>query len=135
MALVFSFTSSACGVAMTDTAPLALQPSMAADAALFEALTTAARGRGYEILIADASRGSFTVSAQYARHGRRAVETYTFEVQCYREGWVTVVPTGPRVRRDGDHIHLPSELRREYRDLVIALREAVGPHEHGGADR
>ncbi|MFO0686732.1 MAG: hypothetical protein U0234_32015 [Sandaracinus sp.] len=113
---------SAC-TSMMDIPPLALGPYATDELSRFDEALTLVRGRGYEVTTVDAPRGTFSVVAQ--THVRRDV--YTFTVQFYRGGWVQITPAGRAVRRDDDHYHLPADLGREYRDLVIALREAIGP--------
>jgi hypothetical protein len=111
-------------VSMSRSPPLSLGPPLTtpSDATLFERLMHVAQSRGYTVASMDPATGIFTVRAQ--THVR--LDPYAFTVQLYREGWVEVVPSGPRVRREGSDYVLPSELSHEYFDLVAAMEEALG---------
>ena len=97
-----------CGVSMMDIRPLAV--TIPSDPTALERLETVARARGYAVLDADGARGTFVVEAQ-AR--ARPTETVRFTVQCYRNGFAEVTPSGPRVALQRDRFHLPSGVGAE----------------------
>jgi hypothetical protein len=111
---------------LTGCAPLSRVPALSmgrveTSAETFERLKTLVQARGYLPTQANAARGTIHFASSYSRPGIH----YTFTVQCYREGWCSVIPHGPRVRRDRDGWLMPGPLRREYVDLSIALADAL----------
>lgn len=110
-----------CGVSMAQVPPLAVSVSPG-DPAVFERIVTVMRSRGYVLVSSDPSTGVFTVSAQ---RRARPSENVVFTVQCYRNGFVEIVPSGPRVERRGDVYVAPSSIVEEYRDLALALNETI----------
>jgi hypothetical protein len=107
--------------------PLALGPYPEAPRVTFERVADAVRAHGYALHGEDAERGTFSIDAR--EHTRR--DAYSFTFQFHRGGWVQVVPNGDRIRREGDAYRMPDALAREYRDLVIAVRDAIGPGPRG----
>lgn len=110
-----------CGVALSHTTPFALSVPPR-DPASFERLATLFRSRGYQVLHAEPTTGSFVVSAQ--AHARPS-ETIVFTVQIFQNGYAEIVPSGPRVARRGDQIEMPSAIVSEYRDLAASLHQEL----------
>src|SRR5688572_11254393 len=115
----------ACG-RLSSVPPLSVGPVQPAPET-FQQLVTFVQARGYTPLEADPATGTLRVQANTS--SRRGA--YMFTLQCYREGWVSIIPNGPNVRRDGDVWLLPGSLREEYVDLGTALAQAM-PRTSGG---
>jgi hypothetical protein len=113
--------ASGCGAAMTDVPALSVSIP-AGQARVFDDLVSVARSRGYDVRDADPTTGRFSFAAQ---HRVRATETIVFTVQCYRDGFAQLSPSGPRVERRQERYHLPSGAGEEYRDLAVAFEDAL----------
>jgi hypothetical protein len=111
----------ACGQ-LSRVPPLRVGP-VESNAETFERLQTFVQARGYVPTHTNATRGTLRFRSSFSRPGLQ----YTFTIQCYREGWVALIPQGPRVRRDRDSWLMPGPLRREYVDLGVALASAMQP--------
>jgi hypothetical protein len=119
-----------CGVSMMDIRPLAVSIPTG-DPAVFEQLLSLSRSRGYAPTQLDGDHGTFVIDAQ---RRARPSELVHFTIQCHGDGFAEIIPMGPRVERRGGEFHLPSSVGEEYRDLVVAYREALHPGS-GGLDR
>jgi hypothetical protein len=100
--------------------PVAREPSRL----VFERVLQAVRAQGYEPLAAEPTSGYFAVQAraQPPRGG-----TY-IHVQCYRDGRVQLVPSGPRIARRARGFRVTSELR----DEIVVLAAAIDGADHAG---
>ncbi len=89
--------------------------------ATFAQLQTLTQSRGYTVVEANPASGTLRVAASTrTRRGE-----YTLTIQCYREGWVSVIPSGPGVRREGDQWVVPESLAAEYLDLSVAVTSSL----------
>jgi hypothetical protein len=109
-------------MSFADVSALAVTIPSENRAATFERLVTVARGRGYVPVDVAAAEGRFSVEAQ---NRARPTEVIRFTVQCYRNGFAELIPSGPRVNRRGRSYHLPSAAAQEYRELALAMRAAL----------
>ena len=95
-------------------------PIRADDPTLFEDAVSAARTAGHPPVSTDPTHGSFVVRA-YEDPTRSTI----FVVQCSRDGYLTIVPTGPHVVRIGDRFLVDPDVRNELAELVAALERAI----------
>ncbi len=94
---------------------------VAAGPSTFAQLQTVTQARGYRVLEANPASGTLRVAAStQTRRGE-----YSLTLQSYQEGWVSVIPAGPGVRREGDHWVVPEALASEYLDLSVALTSSL----------
>lgn len=99
-------------VAMLGSGPLTAGDPMILDYAL-----QAARAEGYRPVELDPSGGRFEVAARN--------EHAHFAVQCFADGWVSVIPSGPTVERDGSGFSMSRRLRDEYGHFAEAIDDAM----------
>lgn len=112
--------------------PVALEPRALLDRAL-----AASREAGYASTAVDDVHGTYVLRARAADP---LVPVY-FVVQCYRDGWVRVIPAGPGAARTHDAIILSPAVRSEHLAHGVALSrslrgdaEAASADAEGGAD-
>lgn len=107
--------------ACTVSAPiLGAGPARPGDTWLFEDALRGARAAGYHPVAADAEAGSFELVAR----GDRSGATH-FVVQCFSDGWVSIVVAGPGVERAGERFRMSPALRDEYAHLAQEIDGAV----------
>lgn len=75
---------------------------------------------GYQPLRVDPAAGRFVVLAQSDRNGLTQ-----FAVQCFREGFVSIVPDGPGITQEGERFRMPGPIAQEYRRLAFAVSAAI----------
>lgn len=100
--------------------PGAVSPS----AESFQELVSTLRGLGYEARSTEPVQGQILLVASY--RNRLGAEHY-LTIQCFGDGWVRIVPSGPAVRVEGDSMRMPSALRDEIVVLAEALTNGGGP--------
>ena len=108
---------------MSEIRPLAVSIPVG-ESATFERLQAVARSRGYTPVEVNPYAGTFVIDAQ---RRARPSEIVRFRVECSRDGFAMVLPIGPRVDRRGSVYHLPSAVRDEYVDLVVAFTQVLHP--------
>jgi hypothetical protein len=103
-----------CAVPVTilGAGPLAADDPMILDYALL-----AVRNEGYRPIELDPNAGRFEVES---RSGRAR-----FVVQCFADGWISIVPVGPGIDREGDRFSMSRSLRDEYGHLAAAIDDAM----------
>ncbi len=112
-------------VGWSDVRPIVLGPyTDRPNPTLFQQAVSAAASQGYQAQNVDPSRGTFTVAANTRI---RFAAGSTFTVQCYREGWVRVVPGGAYVEANQDHYSVAGNLRQELESFAMRLQESLGP--------
>jgi hypothetical protein len=99
------------------------------DEQLFTSVLESARSQGYQPTEVDPSRGRFTVPASSVVATRRMTYNATFTVQCYREGWVRIVPSGSGVRTENDEYVVVTPIKQELETFALRMRESI----EGGA--
>jgi hypothetical protein len=99
---------------------LGVGPLRVGDPTLFDDTVTAVRAAGHPPVRSDPEHGRFTVRA--TADPTRAT---LFVIQCSRDGYVTVMPTGGHVTRTGDLFEVSQEIRNEWADLVMAIERSV----------
>lgn len=99
---------------------LGVGPLRADDPTLFDDTLTAVRAAGHPPVRSDPEHGRFTVRAT-SDPGRATL----FVIQCSRDGFVTVTPSGGNVTREGETYVVSRELRTEWADLVMAIERSV----------
>lgn len=99
---------------------LGVGPLRANDPTLFDDALTAVREAGHPPVHSDPAHGSFSVRAS-SDPQRRTL----FVVQCSRDGFVTVTPSGGAVVREGDRFLVSRALRDEWAELVMAIERSV----------
>ncbi len=118
-AIALSLASSACA----SHAPLPILgggPGREADPQVFDDAIRSAQSLAYQPLQLDPEHGRFVVLARGDRSG-----TTHFRVQCFREGFVSVVPEGPTIDRVGDAVRIEGHLRDEYLRFATAIANGV----------
>jgi hypothetical protein len=95
---------------------------------LFRGVELAVRTQGYQPVSVDPSRGTIVL----ASNTRLGGSSMTFTVQCYRGGWIRIVPSGAHVLPDGDSTKMKNRLEREYETLVLGLSDSLAPTRGGG---
>lgn len=118
LAVVLAFVAG-CGGAPVPV--LGAGPFEDADAALLDDALTAARTAGYRPTAIEREHGRFEVVAR--SDGRGATR---FVVQCFADGWISIVARGPRVREEADgRFSMPSAVRTEYTALAEEIDRTV----------
>ncbi|MBX7191501.1 MAG: hypothetical protein K1X94_05565 [Sandaracinaceae bacterium] len=108
----------ACGAQRTPI--LGGGPGRAGDPEIFDDALRGVRTLSYQPTQLRPEQGSFVVIARSDRSGATQ-----FRVQCFREGYVSVVPEGPAVERVGEDLHLSGRLREEYLRVATAVSNAI----------
>lgn len=107
--------------ACVSTVPiLGAGPGRPGDPWLFDDAVRGANAAGYHDVASDPEHGRFEVVARADRTGATR-----FVVQCFSDGWISIVVTGPRVHREGDHLVLHPRVRAEYTAFAEELGEAL----------
>jgi hypothetical protein len=75
---------------------------------------------GYQPHGLDAPHGTFYVLARSDRTGLTR-----FTVQCFSDGYVSLVPEGGSVRRVGEEVHLLPRLHDEYVRLAASIGSGI----------
>jgi hypothetical protein len=75
---------------------------------------------GYQPRGIDAPHGTFYVVSRTDRTGATR-----FTVQCFREGWVSVVAEGGTIERIGSEIRLTRRMRDEYGRVASAIAAGI----------
>lgn len=109
----------ASGCNWAQSAQYSLGPYELEQAALYDRIVRTLTAEGYRVHTSDPSRGTLVVRANY-RHPAYS-EVHEFTVQCYREGWIQLTPSGPLVRRSREELVMPKPLAAEYQSLAIRL--------------
>jgi hypothetical protein len=102
------------------TPVLGVGPLRANDPTLFDDAMSAVREAGHPPVRSDPEHGVFSVRAM-SDPQRRTL----FLVQCSRDGFVTVTPTGGDVVREGDRFLVSRAVRAEWTELVMAIERSV----------
>jgi hypothetical protein len=102
------------------TPMLGIGPLRAEDPTLFDDAMSAVRETGHPPVRSDPEHGVFSVRAN-SDPQRRTL----FLVQCSRDGFVTVTPSGGDVVREGDHFLVSRAMRTEWAELVMAIERSV----------
>ncbi|MDQ3035475.1 MAG: hypothetical protein M3Y87_23925 [Myxococcota bacterium] len=109
------------GCGATRRAPLlGVGPYVTRDGLVLDRVLTAAQEAGYLPREIDEAHGRFEVIARSDLRGRAR-----FLVQCTADGWIVVLPEGPAIEREPDHVTIPGHLLAEYQALVLALESGV----------
>jgi hypothetical protein len=119
--VLFALAASSC--AWSSTHQYSLGPYEMDHAALYDRMVRTLTAEGYETVSADPARGTVIVQANF-RHPSYP-ERHRFTVQCYREGWIQLTPSGPMVRRQNETLSMPRPLATEYQSLAIRLGAAL----------
>jgi hypothetical protein len=117
-AALLSLACSACGAVTTQV--LAAGPGTAGDPHLLDDAIRGAHMAGYQAMRIDAERGRFEVVARSDRSGLTR-----FTIQCFREGWVTIVPSDGPVTRVEGAIRVPARLRDEHGRLAAEIQRMI----------
>lgn len=118
-ALVVVLATPAC--ATTRRVPLlGAGPYVTRDGLVLERVLVAAQEAGYLPRAIDEAQGRFEVIAHSDMRGQTR-----FVVQCTSDGWIVVLPDGPRVERHARHSVVPGHLAHEYEAFVIALEGGI----------
>lgn len=113
IAIATAIAASGCTV----TAPLlGAGPARAGDVRLLDDALTAARVAGYRPIEIDPEHGRFVVIAHSDQSGRTR-----FGIQCFQDGFLSVVPRGPTIDPEGRRFRMPAGLREEYAALAQDL--------------
>lgn len=75
---------------------------------------------GYQPRALDAEHGSFYVTARSDRSGLTR-----FTVQCFSDGFVSILPSGGAVTREGDALRLPPRIHQEYLRLAASIAASI----------
>jgi hypothetical protein len=102
------------------SAPLAAGPGRPGDPRVLDDAIRGAQLAGYPALRIDAQHGRFEVVARADRSGLTR-----FTVQCWREGWVTVVPTEGAITHRGHEVIVSPRVRDEQRRLAAELSRVI----------
>jgi hypothetical protein len=95
-------------------------PVSPGDPRLLDDVILAVRGAGYRPLELEPESGRFELVAQSDRRGETR-----FVVQCFSDGWVSILPVGPGVTESDGHLSMPRALRNEYGALAEAIDEGL----------
>ncbi len=95
-------------------------PGRAGDPSILDDAIRGAQQAGYQPLRIDADRGRFVLISRADRSGLTR-----FEVQCFAEGWISIVPTDGTVERDEEHIRAPAGVRAEYLRLAAEISRVI----------
>lgn len=90
---------------------------------VFAAALAAAQQQGYVPQDIDPAAGRFRMPA-HTRVGARLDTMLT--IQCYREGWIRMIPSGGYVQPTQDAYSMPTALKEEMESLAIGMREHLG---------
>lgn len=112
-------TLSACGGSRLDPV-LGAGPGRPGDPEIFHDAVRALSTLGYQPHGLDAPHGTFYVIARSDRTGRTR-----FTVQCFADGYVSLVPEGGHVERDGEQLRLGRHTHEEYLRLAAALGTGI----------
>ena len=119
--LLLSMTAIAAVGCHTHAVPLlGTGPFRVDDPGVYDDALVASRRAGHPAIRVDPDHGRFAVRAQ-----SDPMRQTVFIVQCSRDGFVTVTPTGGRVVRTRDTFVVPPALRTEWTNLVWALEHAI----------
>lgn len=108
---------SACTVS---TPILGAGPARPGDPMAFDDALRGARAAGYHAVDEEPEAGRFSIVSRTDRSGATR-----FVVQCYSDGWISIVVVGPRVQRVGDRLVMHPRLRAEYAALAEEVAGAI----------
>ena len=100
--------------------PLGAGPIDRVEGGIFEETLIAVRTAGYRPIDIEAESGRFVVIARSDSQGATR-----FVVQCFRDGWISVVPSGPGVTEAGGRYSMPRAIRTEYARLAEEIDQAM----------
>ncbi len=95
-------------------------PGRPGDPRIFDDAVRGAQSAGYQPQQLDPEAGRFSLLARTDRTGRTR-----FVVQCFADGYVSVVPEGSRVTHQGEELALPPRVRDEYARVTASIVGAI----------